>query len=198
MSAICQVPHVPDVWLLCSIRLPTDSRIPTSGASVGGAHESEPPASTSIKTVLHPVVVSVLHHGSETSKWMSNSSSSAISGQRMWHVNTMDTCSTSAWGISLRGWQPGHDDSSWLFLVRGQSHDRIRLLPRPQNVEPECMKKTLQGHTRRRWQLSRACQKHSSGVNNAADVTSHFRPSPLRGGESDQDLFPSDVTAVTC
>ena len=102
MSAICQVPLVclpssVTMWrhfsprldkllplaalYFCPIRLPTDSRISTSGAS-------EAPESMTVVIFLHPLLVSVLHHLSHTRGCMSISTGSAINGDLMGVIGT--------------------------------------------------------------------------------------------------------------
>ena len=123
MSAICQVPLVclpssVTMWrhfsprldkllplaalYFCPVRLPTDSRISTSGASEGGAHESDAPESMTVVIFLHPLLVSVLHHLSDTRGCMSISTGSAINGFR---DDLMGVIGTS--NRILRGKKPG-------------------------------------------------------------------------------------------
>ena len=113
MSAICQVPLVclpssVTMWrhfspklkkllplaalYFCPVRLPADSRIATSGASEGVAHESDAPESMTVVIFLHPLLVSVLHHLSDTT-------GSAINGLR---DDLMGVIGTSTPGMTFK------------------------------------------------------------------------------------------------
>ena len=83
----------------CPVRLPTESRISTSGASEGGAHESDAPESMTVVIFLHPLLVSVLHHLSDTRRCMSISTGSAINGFR---DDLMGVIGTSTPGMTFK------------------------------------------------------------------------------------------------